>query len=552
MDHGRTCDFSPSEPLISLKRGALGTWVAVVLSLAPFSGLRAQTGDRDGWGDFPGAASPSQPAPFPAQAQRPPAPRPGLAGPIDPAAYRLGPGDVLSLEYGGRALESRSVVIDGEGRARFPNLGVVDLGGRTLAEARADIVRRMRPYVPGASVDLRLMQPRTFKVYVLGEVAHTGVQEVTGSARAIEAIEAAGGATAAGSRRNVRVVRRDGRAVGADLERFERTGDWEANPYLEDGDRVIVPVRVDRFGVYGAVARPGTYEFRDGDSLSTALRMVGGTRPEARLDSVLVIRFRGAHAMDTLVTSLGPGAATGALALQADDRVFVRPRPEWRPVHQVTLSGEVAAPGVYAIEEGRSRVGDLVRWAGGFTSKAARQTVRIERGANASERDAEFERLSRLTRAEMTTSEYQTFQSKLALRQPAYIVDFSGGGPRPAADVPLRDGDLVHVPRLELAVRVDGAVNRPGLVTFQEGRRLREYLALAGGTSRRADAGDARLTRSGSSHTVFARDIGRIEPGDYIWVPERKESSFWATFRDAVIVTGQVATIILVIDQLGN
>ena len=151
----------------------------------------------------------------------------------------------------------------------------------------------------------------------------------------------------------------------------------------------------------------------------------------------------------------------------------------------------------------------------------------------------------------MTNSEYQTFRSKLAVRQSAYLVDFSSGRPSPPeADVPLRDGDHVHVPRLELAVRVDGSVRSPGMVAFQAGWSAGDYIHMSGGTTRRGNAGDARLTHSGSSNTVFARDTHRIEPGDFIWVPERKDTSFWAVFRDVIIVTGQVATTVLVIHQV--
>ncbi|HEV8481414.1 MAG TPA: polysaccharide biosynthesis/export family protein, partial [Candidatus Eisenbacteria bacterium] len=86
--------------------------------------------------------------------------RPALAGPVDPRFYRLGPGDALSLEYGGKASGSLPMVVDAEGRIRIPNLGLVRVGGMLLQEAREDIVRRLKPFLPGATMDLRLIQPR--------------------------------------------------------------------------------------------------------------------------------------------------------------------------------------------------------------------------------------------------------------------------------------------------------------------------------------------------------------------------------------------------------
>jgi len=543
-------------PIVQRLSGvSFGAWAGIVVALAlGFRPATAQTMGADEIRAMTGAASGTSAEGIATDASRARSPRPALAGAVDPKAYRLGPGDVLSLEYGGKALDAKTIVVDGEGRIRVPNLGLIQVGGTTLADARADIVKRLRPFLPGATVDLRLLQPRTFKVYALGEVKSAGVQEVTGSARVSEVIDAAGGTNPNASRRNIRVLHLDGRTEIADLERFERTGDWEGNPFLSDGDRVIVPVTTEQFGIFGAIAQASTYEFREGDSLSTAIRIAGGVRPEARRDSVLIVRFRGAHDLDTLYASIEPGSAGGTVAIQADDRIFIRPQAEWRQDHQVSITGEVRAPGAYAIVEGTSRVSDLVRWAGGFSPQAAPRIVRLERNLVGPVSDVEFDRLNRLSRSEMTNTEYQTFRSKLALRQSGYLIDFSSGSPQPTeADVPLRDGDQIHVPRLELVVRVDGSVRNPGLVAFQgEKWTAADYIKMAGGPTRRGDVPDARLSRSGSSNTIFARDARRIDPGDFIWVPEKKDSSFWLVFRDAIIVTGQVATIILVIDQLSK
>ena len=474
-----------------------------------------------------------------------------LAGPIDASAYVVGPGDVLSIEYGGRASGSTSLVVDSEGRIKAPSIGLVAVGGRTLEAVRADLIKRLQPFMPGATLDLRLIEPRSFKVYVLGEVRQPGVVEVVGSARVFEVITAAGGVDSAASTRNIVVLRRSGAAVHADLELFRRTGDWSVNPFLQDGDRIMVPIVRERFGVFGEVAHPGFYDLAQGDSVGTAL-MLAIPLDTWRGDSVQVLRFRGASGIDTLYQWARRDEAP--LLLQPDDRIYVRGRPEWRPRRQVTISGEVRFPGPYAIREGTHRLSDLVRWSGGFTPQAAPRNVRLVRIDHGSQTvDPEFDRLSRLTRAEMTNTEYQTFRSKLAVRQSSYLIDFSSGAPvPPEADVLLRDGDHVDVGRIELAVRVDGSVQNPGLVVYAPGRSVGDYVRLAGGTSHRGNINDARVTHAGSGSTLFARDVRTLEPGDFIWVPEKKDTDFWAIFRDVIIIAGQVATVVLVVHQLSH
>lgn len=477
-----------------------------------------------------------------------------MAGPVDPAAYVIGPGDVLSLEYGGRATGSTMLNVDSEGRVRVPNLGLVAVGGRTLAEVRAELIKRLQPFLPGAILDLRLLQPRAFKVFVLGEVKQPGVVEVVGSARAYEAVEAAGGEDSIGSSRNVHLLRRDGRTISVDLDRFRRTGDWSANPYLEDGDRVVVPVVLDRIAIFGAVAHPGEYEFRPGDSLRTLVMLAGGMLSSGRPDSIEVLRFHGGAQTDTLIASVDDAAGGEAVVLEPDDRVYVRGKTQWHAERQASITGEVRYPGPYAINEGTSHLSDLVRWAGGFTTQAALHNVKLVRTDHGSlVGDAEFERLNRLSRAEMTNTEYQTFRSKLAVRQSGYLIDFTTGIPLPPeADVLLRDGDRVDVGRIELSVRVDGSVQNPGLISYLPGRTVQDYIDMAGGPSHRGNTNDARVIRAGTGTTLFARDVRSPEPGDFVWVPEKKDTDFWAIFRDVIIIAGQVATVVLVVHQLAH
>jgi protein involved in polysaccharide export with SLBB domain len=350
-------------------------------------------------------------------------------------------------------------------------------------------------------------------------------------------------------------MRRDGEVATADLQDFLWTGDWSANPYLGDGDRIIVPEMTRSVRIAGAVARTGLFEYRPGDTLTNLIEVAGGALTMARLDSVLLIRFVGPAELDTLVVNVEAihGGSAADTPILEDDRIFVRARSQWHQATQVAIGGEVFYPGSYAIVDGQDRVSDLIKWAGGFTPQASPKGVRLLRGTEIEGQDVEFDRLSRMTRAEMTDTEYQTFRGKLAIRQSAYLIDFSSGQAEPLeSDVLLRHRDLIEIERVEMSVRVDGNVLRPGFVAYSTGYTVSDYIRMAGGTSARADMGKTRITRAGSTESDLAESSWIVEPGDFIWVPEKKDTSFWDTFKDVIAVAGQMAAIILLLDTLSR
>ena len=267
-----------------------------------------------------------------------------LAGPIDPARYRLGPGDVLSLEWTGRASRQLTVVVDAEGRVNLPELGVVSVGGRMLGDVRGQVLGRLRPLYPGARVDLRLVRVRSFKVYVSGQVMTPGVVAATGATRASELFHGPFALRDDGSRRNIELRRRDGTRLRVDLDAFALLGREEQDPYLEDGDVLLVPPRRERVYALGAFARPGEYELAPGDSVSDLVELAGGILPGTEEAGGLLVRFVSPTELDSVRLDLG--AVVGRRedrALQHQDRLYARTPSDYRKVRNVTLFGESAS-----------------------------------------------------------------------------------------------------------------------------------------------------------------------------------------------------------------
>ena len=470
------------------------------------------------------------------------------AGPVDPETYVLGPGDELELNLWGRLQKTVSLDVSPEGRLFVPGRGAIDVSGKTLAWARERILKSVAEQYVGVHGDVRLVTLRTFKVFLSGDLKTDGAVEVNSATRASEAIAEAG-LLEGSSRRNIVVRHSDGTNSRVDLDWLDRVGRQERNPLLIDGDIIVVPRALEFFEIAGAVARAWRFELVPGDSLSTLLALAGGLLPAASPDKALLVRFTSPTDRESLLVDLTDPAAMAAPARDGD-RLFVQYRPEFHRLMTVQVIGEVVHPGSFPIVPGRDRLSDLMRWAGGFLPQANREAVHLVRGgALGPEADPEFDRLGRLSRNDMTESEYAMLETNLAQRKNSFRVDWTRLQAGSATDPLLQDADVIRVDRFLPTVRIEGQVKRPGFVDYAAGRELQDYIALAGGLTERSANNSIWVSRGLTGQIIPARSLKSVQPGDFIWVPERRDVDAWGAFRDVVTVAGQVAVVIFTLSR---
>jgi protein involved in polysaccharide export with SLBB domain len=239
--------------------------------------------------------------------------------------------------------------------------------------------------------------------------------------------------------------------------------------------------------------------------------------------------------------------------LRDGDRVFIQYRAEYHELPTVGIVGEIERPGAYPIVLGRDRLSTVIAAAGGFRPQANRSSVYLVResvGGSAVGGDPEFDRLARLSRNEMTESEYTKLETMLAQRKNNFRVDWNRlQAGNTDLDPLLQNNDVIRVERLVPSVRVEGQVKRPGFVDYEPGRSLGEYIQLAGGFTERSARNTVRVSRALTGQVIPARSLKNVQPGDFIWVPERRDVDAWAAFRDIVTVAGQVAVIIFTLSR---
>jgi protein involved in polysaccharide export with SLBB domain len=242
---------------------------------------------------------------------------------------------------------------------------------------------------------------------------------------------------------------------------------------------------------------------------------------------------------------------------QSDIRV-----PSARQSKFVKLEGEFVASGVYSVQPGET-LRQLLTRAGGFTpdaflyaSEFTRESVRrVERQRIIEYADAlEGEITARsanlassaLTDRDAAAAQESGAQARATLNrlrqaQPTGRIVFQlkpdANDVASIPDLPLEDGDRFVVPKKPSNVSVQGQVYYANAFVFEKGKRVKDYLHLAGGPDRNADRKREFILRADGSvvshqystfgqRALFANndfdDIALL-PGDTIVVPPTVE-----------------------------
>lgn len=483
---------------------------------------------------------------------------------IDPEKYVLGPDDGIVVSIFAAKPIDYELRVSPEGKLVIPEVGVVNLRGKTLAQADTLVRSAVRRVFKTADVAIALNKLRTFKVTVLGAVRKPLTVEASAADRVHEVIERAGGLVYNASLRRIRILRGEGeQPIPVDLYRFYTLGDRNADPTVLGGDRIMVPYQLERqvLQIHGNVPRPDTLEYIQGDSLSTLLRFAGGFAPSSFLDSVEIARFtptdNGIMRFFVDLTSweghLYDGTQLqGDMALQAGDRVYVRTIPEWLRPRRVIVAGEVIYPGEYAISRNGERLTEVVARAGGFTDQASLEEAVLYRTRDIEVVDKEFQRLQKIPPSEMNEDELRYFRARARENRGLMSVDFKRlfTEGETENDIVLRENDSVYVPPIKNFVNVLGRVNSPGNIVYRADMGYEGYIALAGGYGYRADESETLVIKpKGEQYLAEDRNYS-IEPGDNILVPEEPDTKFIDVFTESLTILAQIVTVVGVVITL--
>ena len=357
------------------------------------------------------------------------------------------------------------------------------------------------------------------------------------------------------STRNIILKRKDG-ITSLDVERFLRYGDEQHNPYVQDGDIIIVPAIEERITISGAVNRGGEFELVKNDRIMDIIMLSMGLTDNAYLSEVEIVRFLDATSeteeilIDFTQVLEDPNSEENIL-LENDDRIFVRAIPEFHKKESVTVEGEVQFPGTYSIENGKTTLLDILLETGGPTDKADLQNAYLQRKSKVDIVDLEYQRLKKMLVEDMTPLEYEYFKTKSREKLGKFAADFSKLWLEndPELNFLLKTGDVIYIPDKTVTVTVSGQVKNPGLVTYVEGKNYLYYIEKAGGFAWRARKGKIRVIKANSGEWLKPKENTPIEVGDMVFIPEKPEIDYWVLTNDIMAIAAQIATVIIVVQN---
>ncbi len=219
---------------------------------------------------------------------------------VEPSATRpflqLGRGDQLKMEVFGRPEMDTTTYVSDDGTIRIPLAGAVPVAGLSPIEAGQKIETALRDgqFLVDPHVTITVVQSRSQRVSVLGEVRQPGRYPIESNTTVLDLLAQAGGATEKGSE-TIFILRPDsaGKLQRLPVDLKGATSAGESTPAvlqtLQAGDSIFVPT-AEQFYIAGEVRAPAMYRLEADMTLSQAIARAGGVTDRGSASRVQIKR----------------------------------------------------------------------------------------------------------------------------------------------------------------------------------------------------------------------------------------------------------------------
>jgi protein involved in polysaccharide export with SLBB domain len=399
-------------------------------------------------------------------------------------------------------------------------------------------------------------------ITVTGEVRDPGDHVTNGATYLRDAVFLAGNASPDAELNDVQIFRKthDGKleVINANL-RKAIAGDANENILLEPQDRVFVSKSMLRLDpptveVQGEVAKPGKYPLGASLTATELVKLAGGLRRSAYTQQAELTRYSIENGKNVesehIAIPIGEalkGQPDTDMRLHAGDVLTIRQVAGWKDIGAtIKMDGEVVHPGTYGIQEGE-HLSDVIARAGGFRADAypygsiferlqvreLEEKSRVQLIAQAKQEGGGLGAgIDDPAAKEASLMQWRDTLNKLQTTPPigrlVIHISNSKSWVHSPADIQLRGGDSIYVPKKPNFVMVQGAVYNPTGISFRPGKSASWYLHQSGGPTSAADKKNVFIVRADGTVTGGPKGLfsggameSAMQPGDMIVVPSK-------------------------------
>lgn len=371
-----------------------------------------------------------------------------------PISYVIGVGDQIDVLVYGDSEASHSLRVNKEGRIQIPYLGTIAVSGMTMEALKAKLISEFSKVYTGirsgsTKVDINLGEVRSIQVVITGEVMRPGTYSLPSVSTAYNALYNAGGPTALGNLREIKIFRNGELLSTLDVYEFMQTGRLSGNVTLQDQDVLQIVPYTKRVHVSGEVKRELYFDLKEGETFNDLLAYAGGFTDKAYKGRLQVVRLTDKErkvidVLDSQFNQFQP---------QNGDRIMISKIVD-RYENRVEVFGAVYKPGMYELTPGLT-LSMLLEKSEGLKEDAFLKLGYIDR----LKPNLEVERIS-----------FNIAKVLAGLEE----------------DIELQREDKVYIASIfdlrdTYQVRILGEVRAPGTYDFAEGMKIDELIFEAGG-----------------------------------------------------------------------
>ena len=461
--------------------------------------------------------------------------------------YVIMPGDRITVRLWGAHNFDGVLDVDAQGNLFLPEVGPVTVVGLKHAQLPQVVAERVRSvYTNNVEVYTNLLNTQPVALYVTGFVTRPGRYAGGPTDSMLYYLDQAGGIDAErGSFRDIRILR-DGRTlVKVDLYPFILEGSIP-RPRLEEGDVILVGERGAGVLAQGQVRNSARFEFPS-DASITGRQLADLATPLHKVSHVSIVGARNGAPYNTYLAI----EEFQQMTLEDGDAVnFLADTPG--VTIMVAATGAIVGASRYPVKKD-TRLLELLYYIPVEPELANLNGIHINRKSVAEQQKKALEEsLRRLEESSLTATSQSVDEANIRVREAELIAQFVAkahsvkpvgtvvvGHDGKLRDIYLEDGDVVVIPAKSDVVLISGEVIMPQAVVYSEGKNSRDYIAVAGGFSHRADKSHILVAKP-NGEVLSAADTN-IAPGDHIMVLPKFHTKNLQTLKDISQILYQIA-----------